>query len=52
MDKLEANQKSGYGDAVTVGGCTLAGRDIGLGVMDFSFLGASMGVWLESGLPI
>ena len=44
VDKLEANQKkSGYSDAVTVGGCTLAGREIGLGVMDFSFLGASMG---------
>ena len=44
IDKLEANQKkSGWDDAITVGGCQLAGRDIGLGVMDFSFLGASMG---------
>lgn len=44
IEKLEANQKkSGFSDAVTVGGCTMAGRDIGLGVMDFSFLGASMG---------
>lgn len=44
IDKLEANKKkSGWDDAVTVGGCKLAGRDIGLGVMDFSFLGASMG---------
>jgi len=44
IDKLEANQKkSGWDDAITVGGCKLAGRDIGLGVMDFSFLGASMG---------
>jgi acetyl-CoA carboxylase carboxyl transferase subunit beta len=44
IDKLEANQKkSGWNDAITVGGCQLAGRDIGLGVMDFSFLGASMG---------
>ncbi|HEY5653068.1 MAG TPA: acetyl-CoA carboxylase, carboxyltransferase subunit beta [Pontiella sp.] len=44
VDKLEANQKkSGWDDAVTVGGCKLNGRDIGLGVMDFSFLGASMG---------
>lgn len=44
IDKLEANQrKSGWDDAVTVGGCTLGGRKIGLGVMDFSFLGASMG---------
>jgi len=44
IDKLEANQKkSGWDDAITVGGCKLGGRDIGLGVMDFSFLGASMG---------
>ncbi|MEI6891134.1 MAG: acetyl-CoA carboxylase, carboxyltransferase subunit beta [Pontiella sp.] len=44
IDKLEANQKkSGWNDAVTVGSCTLNGREIGLGVMDFSFLGASMG---------
>lgn len=44
IDKLEANQKkSGWDDAITVGGCKLNGRDIGLGVMDFSFLGASMG---------
>lgn len=44
IDKLESNQKKlGWDDAVTVGGCTLGGREIGLGVMDFSFLGASMG---------
>jgi len=44
IDKLEVNQKkSGYSDAVTVGGATLAGRPIGVGVMGFSFLGASMG---------
>jgi acetyl-CoA carboxylase carboxyl transferase subunit beta len=44
IEKLEANQKkSGWDDAITVGGCQLDGRDIGLGVMDFSFLGASMG---------
>ncbi len=44
IDKLEVNQKkSGWDDAVTVGACTLGGRGIGLGVMDFSFLGASMG---------
>ncbi len=44
VQKLEANKKkSGWDDAVTVGGCTLNGRKIGLGVMDFSFLGASMG---------
>ncbi len=44
IDKLQVNQqKSGWDDAITVGGCTLGGRAIGLGVMDFSFLGASMG---------
>ena len=44
IDKLEANKKkTGWDDAITVGGCTLGGREIGLGVMDFSFLGASMG---------
>jgi len=44
IDKLKANQKkAGWDDAITVGGCKLGGRDIGLGVMDFSFLGASMG---------
>ncbi|NLX24553.1 MAG: acetyl-CoA carboxylase carboxyltransferase subunit beta [Lentisphaerae bacterium] len=44
IDKLEFNQKgTGWDEAVTVGGCTLGGHEIGLGVMDFSFLGASMG---------
>ncbi len=44
VEKLDANQKkTGWDDAITVGGCQLGGRDIGLGVMDFSFLGASMG---------
>ncbi len=44
IDKLEVNQKkTGWDDAITVGGCQLGGREIGLGVMDFSFLGASMG---------
>ena len=42
--KLKANQKKTKKDeAITVGGAELAGRNIGLGVMDFSFLGASMG---------
>lgn len=42
--KLEANQKkTGFKDAVTCGAAKMSGRDIGLGVMDFSFLGASMG---------
>jgi len=44
IDKLEANKKkTNWDEAITVGGCTLEGRKIGLGVMDFSFLGASMG---------
>jgi len=42
--KLEANQsKTGSKDAVTCGSAKLDGRAIGLGVMDFAFLGASMG---------
>jgi len=42
--KLEANQKkTGFKDAVTCGSAELNGHPIGLGVMDFSFLGASMG---------
>ncbi len=42
--KLAANQKkTGYRDAVTCGMAKLNDCDIGLGVMDFSFLGASMG---------
>ncbi|MDK2857383.1 MAG: acetyl-CoA carboxylase carboxyl transferase subunit beta [Verrucomicrobiota bacterium] len=44
ISKLEANQKkTGFKDAVTCGAAKMNGRDIGLGVMDFSFLGASMG---------
>lgn len=42
--KLKANQeKTGFKDAVTIGQAQLDGRDIGLGVMDFKFLAASMG---------
>ncbi|MBI9021520.1 MAG: acetyl-CoA carboxylase carboxyltransferase subunit beta [Verrucomicrobia bacterium] len=42
--KLEANQKkTGYKDAVTSGAAEMNGRPIGLSVMDFKFLGASMG---------
>jgi acetyl-CoA carboxylase carboxyl transferase subunit beta len=42
--KLEANQKkTGYKDAVTCGAAKINGRSVGLSVMDFSFLGASMG---------
>lgn len=42
--KLEENiKKTGYRDAVTCGRGKLHGLDVGLGVMDFNFLGASMG---------
>ncbi len=42
--KLKSNQeKTGFKDAVTIGQAKLEGRDIGLGVMDFKFLAASMG---------
>ena len=42
--KLEENvKKTGYPDAITCGRGKIGPHDIGLGVMDFSFLGASMG---------
>lgn len=42
--KLEENRrKTGEIDAITTGGATLGGHPLALGVMDFSFLGASMG---------
>ncbi|MCC5846770.1 MAG: acetyl-CoA carboxylase carboxyltransferase subunit beta [Verrucomicrobia bacterium] len=42
--KLKSNQeKTGFKDAVSTGHAKLEGRAIGLGVMDFSFLAASMG---------
>lgn len=42
--KLEANQKkTGFKDAVTCGAAKINGRPVGLSVMDFKFLGASMG---------
>lgn len=42
--KLEENmRKTGYHDAISIGGGRMAHHAIGLGVMDFSFLGASMG---------
>ena len=43
-DKLAQNRdKTRELDAVTCGGCKLAGHDAALAVMDFEFLGASMG---------
>ncbi|MBC8205604.1 MAG: acetyl-CoA carboxylase carboxyltransferase subunit beta [Kiritimatiellales bacterium] len=42
--KLEANQKkTGCKDAVTCGAAKINGRSVGFSVMDFKFLGASMG---------
>jgi len=42
--KLEANvKKSGYKDAVSCGLIKLNSHPVGLGIMDFRFLGASMG---------
>ncbi len=42
--KLKANQKkTGFKDAVTAGAAELNGHPMGLSVMDFKFLGASMG---------
>ena len=44
QEKLESNRrKTGEVDAVTCGRARLEGRAIALGVMDFQFLGASMG---------
>ncbi|NLF18346.1 MAG: acetyl-CoA carboxylase carboxyltransferase subunit beta [Lentisphaerae bacterium] len=39
----EARAKTGLNDAVVCGTATLEGRRLGLGVMDFRFMGASMG---------
>lgn len=43
-EKLEANKKkTGMNDAIVCGTAKLDGREYALGVMDFRFLGASMG---------
>mgnify|MGYP001221634405 CR=1 FL=1 len=43
-EKLTENiQKTGFRDAVTVGRARIGPHGVGLGVMDFAFLGASMG---------
>lgn len=39
----EAKDKSGRNEAVSVGTCRLLGQAVALGVMDFSFMGGSMG---------
>jgi acetyl-CoA carboxylase carboxyl transferase subunit beta len=38
-----AQKKSGRDEGATVGTCLVKGREIALGVMDFSFMGGSMG---------
>jgi acetyl-CoA carboxylase carboxyl transferase subunit beta len=40
---LEAQQETGLSDAFSGGVCTMDGRPIALGVMDFRFMGGSMG---------
>ena len=43
-DKLAANmKKSGEKDAISCGRARIGSHDVALGIMDFSFLGASMG---------
>lgn len=43
-DRLKrAQEKSGRDEAVMTGTCTLEGKEVALGVMDFSFMGGSMG---------
>lgn len=39
----EAKAKTGRDDSVIVGSCTIKGQQTALGVMDFSFMGGSMG---------
>ncbi|MFY7842624.1 MAG: acetyl-CoA carboxylase, carboxyltransferase subunit beta [Rhabdochlamydiaceae bacterium] len=40
---IAAQQKSGRDEAVIVGCCKIKGHDVCLGVLDFSFMGGSMG---------
>lgn len=40
---VSAREKSGHEDAILVGQCLLNGKPIALGVMDFNFMGGSMG---------
>ena len=44
VSKLESNiKKTGYKDAISIGTANMGGHEVCLGVMDFNFLGASMG---------
>lgn len=38
-----AKEKSGHNEAATVGLCEISGRQVALGVLDFNFMGGSMG---------
>ncbi len=40
---LEASQKTGRDEAACVGLCTIGGQKVALGVLDFSYMGGSMG---------
>jgi acetyl-CoA carboxylase carboxyl transferase subunit beta len=40
----QARQAAGRADAVVVGNCRIVNRPVALGVMDFNFMGGSMGV--------
>lgn len=43
-EKIEANvKKTGYKDAISIGSARMGAHAVALGVMDFDFLGASMG---------
>ncbi len=44
LERLEnAVHKSGRDDAIAVGSCCLAGHSIAIGILDFNFMGGSMG---------
>ncbi len=40
----QARSASGRGDAIVVGSCRIGNRPVALGVMDFNFMGGSMGL--------
>lgn len=40
---VNAQDKSGHSEAITVGTCTIQGMDGALGILDFNFMGGSMG---------
>src|SRR5579872_4274066 len=41
---MQARGASGRGDAAVIGTCRIEGRPVALGVMDFNFMGGSMGI--------